>query len=133
VRTLGLLAAVAVPLVGIYALFAQPLLAIVFGPGLTAAAGALAFLTGAMALLACGYLAVQYLLALGRRAFIALLAVAAALELVVLPRVGAELTEVALVLLALQVLLAASLLATAARVARTDRPEPTDPLVVPEA
>lgn len=133
VRTLGLLAAVAVPLVGFYALFAQPLLAIVFGPGLTAAAGALAFLAGAMALLAGGYLAVQYLLALGRRAFIAVLAVAAALELAVLPRVGSELTEVALVLLALQVLLAVSLLATAARAARTDHPEPRDPLVVPEA
>jgi O-antigen/teichoic acid export membrane protein len=133
VRTLGLLAAVAVPLVGFYALFAQQLLAIVFGPGLTAAAGALAFLAGAMALLAGGYLAVQYLLALGRRAFIAVLAVAAALELAVLPQVGSELTEVALVLLALQVLLAVSLLATAARVARTDRPEPREPLVVPEA
>jgi O-antigen/teichoic acid export membrane protein len=133
VRTLLLLAGVAVPLVAFYAIVAQPLLSIVFGPGLTAAAGALAILTGAMALLACGYLVVQYLLALGRRAFIALLAVAATVELVVLPQVGANLTEVALVLLGLELTLAASLLVTAARVSRSAPSDTGEPLVVPEA
>jgi len=127
VRTLALLLAVAIPLVAFYALVAGPLLALVFGPGLTAAAGALAILTGAMALLACGYLAVQYLLALGRRLFIGLLATAATVELVVLPQVGSELTEVALVLLGLQVVLATALLATAARAAQSEL------VVVPEA
>ena len=130
-RTLALLMAVAIPLVAFYAAFAQPLLEIVFGSGLTAAAGALALLTGAMALLGCGYLAVQYLLALGHRAFIVLLATAAVVELVVLPRVGAssnlappsdQLVDVALVLLALQVTLAAALLLTAARSRRAQRP-----------
>jgi len=106
---------------------------VVFGPGLTGAAGALAILAGAMSLLACGYLAVQYLLALGRRVFIVLLAAAAIVELVVLPQVGGELTKVALVLLGLQVVLAASLLTTAARVARSDRAQASEPVIVPEA
>lgn len=139
-RTLALLAAVAVPLVTFYALLARPLLEIVFGSGLTAAAGALALLTGAMALLGCGYLAVQYLLALGRRTFILLLAIAATVELIVLPRVGAssgvaapsvQLLDVALVLLALQVTLATTLLWTAARARRAQRP--SEALVASEA
>ena len=134
VRTLALLALVAVPLVAFYVVLGRLLLEIVFGPGLTAAAGALALLTGAMALLACGYLAVQYLLALGRRAFIGLLAAAAAVELLVLPRVGDDLVDVALVLLVLQVVLGAGLLTIAALTRRATAPvEETEPLVVPEA
>jgi Membrane protein involved in the export of O-antigen and teichoic acid len=114
VRTLALLAVVAVPLVAFYALLAQPLLELVFRSGLTAGAAALPLLTAAMALLGVGYLGVQYLLALGRRSFLALLATAAAVELIVLPSVGAgsrgeaapaQLVDVALVLLALQVVL----------------------------
>jgi O-antigen/teichoic acid export membrane protein len=129
-RTLALLAAVAVPLVALYGILAKPLLVVVFGPGLSAAAGALALLTGAMALLACGYLAVQYLLALGHRRFLVLLALAAVVELVVLPRVGAgtegsagsgQLVDVALVLLGLQVVLATALLSTAGRARRMVR------------
>ncbi|MEJ7657769.1 MAG: oligosaccharide flippase family protein, partial [Thermoleophilaceae bacterium] len=89
VRTLALLAVVAVPLVAFYALLAQPLLELVFRSGLTAGAAALPLLTAAMALLGVGYLGVQYLLALGRRSFLALLATAAAVELIVLPSVGA--------------------------------------------
>jgi O-antigen/teichoic acid export membrane protein len=133
-RTLSLLALVALPLVAFYSVFAYPLLAIVFGEGLTAGAGALAILTGAMALLASGYLAVQYLLALGQRVFIALLAAAAAVELVVLPSVGSNLVHVAMVLLTLQVVLAGALLATAARTRRAARPiDGSEPVVVPEA
>jgi O-antigen/teichoic acid export membrane protein len=138
-RTLGLLGVVAVPLVAFYAILARPLLAIVFGPGLTGAAGALAVLTGAMALLGCGYLAVQYLLALGRRAFILLLAAAAAVELLVLPQVGAssalaspsaQLVQVALVLLGLQIALGAALLWNATRARRAVRAP--EALVAPE-
>jgi len=121
VRTLGLLALVAVPLVVFYALLARPLLETVFGPGLTAAAGALGLLTAAMALLAGGYLAVQYLLALGRWTFILILAAAAALELLVVPRVGSELVQVALVLLGLQIAVAGGLLLTAVRGSRRPR------------
>ena len=55
-RTLALIAAVAVPMVLIYAVAAEPLLGAVFGDDLTGAAGALPWLGLAMALLACAYL-----------------------------------------------------------------------------
>ncbi len=48
-----------------------------------------------MALLACAYLAVQYLIALERANFLLVLGLAAAAELVLLPIVGAVPTEVA--------------------------------------
>ena len=52
-RTLGLIAAAAVPMVLIYAVAGEPLLKTVFGEDLTAASDALPFLGLAMALLAC--------------------------------------------------------------------------------
>ena len=140
VRTLALLAVVAVPLVAFYALLAQPLLELVFRSGLTAGAAALPLLTAAMALLGVGYLGVQYLLALGRRSFLALLATAAAVELLVLPSVGAgsqgeaapaQLVDVALVLLGLQLVLSIALLWNAARARRALRG--ADPPLVAEA
>lgn len=139
VRTLALLALVAVPLVAFYAVLAQPLLELVFRSGLTAGAGALPLLTGAMALLGVGYLGVQYLLALGRRSFLALLASAAAVELIVLPNVGAgsrgeaapaQLVDVAVVLLCLQAVLAVALLWSAARARSAQRS--VDALLAPE-
>ena len=49
----------------------------VFGADLTGASSSLPWLGLAMSLLACTYLCVQYLLAMGRSRFIAILAVAA--------------------------------------------------------
>jgi glycosyltransferase involved in cell wall biosynthesis/O-antigen/teichoic acid export membrane protein len=115
VRTLALIAAAALPMVAIYAVAAEPLLRTVFGPDLTGAAGALPWLGLAMALLACVYLAVQYLLALERSSFVPVLALAAALEVGLLALVGADLTEVALVLLGLQVLCAGVLVTLSLR------------------
>jgi hypothetical protein len=66
------------------------------------ALGALPWLGLAMALLACAYLSVQYLLALGRSSFIWVLGVAAGLEIGLLAGIGANLEEVALALFALQ-------------------------------
>jgi O-antigen/teichoic acid export membrane protein len=138
-RTLALLALVAVPLVAFYALLAQPLLELVFRAGLTAGAAALPLLTAAMALLGIGYLGVQYLLALGRRSFLWLLGAAAAVELIVLPSVGAgsngvtpqaQLVDVALVLLGLQLVLAGALMWSAVRARRAQRP--VDPLLLPD-
>ena len=63
-RTLTLIALAALPMVALYAVAAEPLLRTVFGPDLTGAADALPWLGLAMALLACAYLSVQYLLAL---------------------------------------------------------------------
>ena len=114
-RTLTLIALAALPMVALYAVAAEPLLRTVFGPDLTGAADALPWLGLAMALLACAYLSVQYLLALGRSSFIWVLAVAAALEIGLLAFVGADLTEVAIVLFGLQLFCAASILTLSLR------------------
>jgi glycosyltransferase involved in cell wall biosynthesis/O-antigen/teichoic acid export membrane protein len=115
VRTLALIAAVAVPMVLVYAVAAKPLLGAVFGDDLTAASGALPWLGLAMALLACAYLAVQYLLAIGQRRFIGVLGVAAAAEVVLLLAVGANLTGIALALFGLQLVCAAAVLSLSFR------------------
>jgi hypothetical protein len=60
-----------------------------------------------MSLLAWSYLSVQYLLGLGRSGFIALLAVAAVAEVALLVGIGADLEEVALALMCLQLVCAA--------------------------
>ena len=114
-RTLALIAAAAVPMVLIYAVAAEPLLGAVFGEDLTGAAGALPWLGLAMALLACAYLAVQYLLAIGKRSFIGVLAAAAAVEVIVLLAVGANLTGIAFALFGLQLVCAASMLVLSLR------------------
>ena len=102
VRTLALIVAAGIPMVLIYALAAEPLLGAVFGDDLTEASGALPWLGLAMGLLACAYLSVQYLLALGRASFLWVLGAAAAMEVVLLAGIGAQLTEVALALFVLQ-------------------------------
>jgi O-antigen/teichoic acid export membrane protein len=110
VRTLALIAAAAIPMVLIYAVAAKPLLQTVFGSDLTEASGALPWLGLAMALLACVYLSVQYLIALGRPSFLWVLGAGAALEVLVLLAIGAHLTEIALTLAALQLTCAAIVL-----------------------
>jgi len=109
-RTLALIAAASVPMVLIYAVAGRPLLKAVFGEELTAASDALPWLGLAMAMLACAYLSVQYLLAMGRANFIWVLGVAAVMEVVLLIAIGADLTEVALALFAVQVVCASIML-----------------------
>jgi O-antigen/teichoic acid export membrane protein len=101
-RTLALIAALGVPMVLVYAAAGRPLLAAVFGDDLTAASAALPWLGLAMTLLACTYLAVQYLLALSHAGFIWVLAAAAVMEVVLLSAVGANLTGMALALFGVQ-------------------------------
>jgi O-antigen/teichoic acid export membrane protein len=117
-RTLALIAAAAVPMVLIYSAAGEPLLSAVFGEDLTAASGALPWLGLAMALLACAYLSVQYLLALGYANFIWVLGAAALAEVVLLVAVGANLTGVAIALFGLQVVNAAAILTLAFRSVR---------------
>jgi O-antigen/teichoic acid export membrane protein len=112
-RTIGLIACCAVPMVLIFAFGGEPLLRVVFGEDLTEAAGALPWLGLAMSLLACSYLSVQYLLALGRSAFIWLLGVAAAAEVVLLAGIGADLEQVAVALFGLQLACAAVMVTVA--------------------
>jgi O-antigen/teichoic acid export membrane protein len=102
VRSLGLIALCAVPMMLIFGFAAEQLLEAVFGDDLTEAAGALPWLGLAMTLLACSYLAVQYLLALGRWRFIWVLAVAAAVEIGLLAGIDADLTQVGVALFAIQ-------------------------------
>lgn len=111
VRTLALIVAAGVPMVLIYAVAGEPLLGAVFGEDKTQAAGALPWLGLAMALLACGYLSVQYLLALGRSSFIWILGAGAVAEVLLLLAIGADLTQVAIALAALQLVCAAVVLA----------------------
>jgi O-antigen/teichoic acid export membrane protein len=108
--TLALIAAAAAPMVLIYATAGEPLLEAVFGDDLTEASGALPWLGLAMALLACVYLSVQYLLAMGHRRFVAVLGAAAAAEVVVLLAIGPDLTGIAFALFALLLVCAACVL-----------------------
>lgn len=100
--TLGLILAVGMPMVVAYSLAAEPLLRAVFGSDLTRGTGALPWLGVAMTFLACAYLCVQYLLALGRRRFIPVLVLAAVADVVLLAGIGSDLTRVAIALAALQ-------------------------------
>jgi O-antigen/teichoic acid export membrane protein len=122
-RTLALIAAVALPMLFVYAVAAEPLLRTVFGPDLTDAAGALPWLGLAMTLLACAYLGVQYLLALDEWRFLPVLAMAALAEPVLLLGIGGELKGIALGLFGLQFLLATAVVSISLR-----RRGPTVPL-----
>jgi O-antigen/teichoic acid export membrane protein len=117
VRTVGLAAILGVPMVLLFSVAGEPILRVVFGEELTRAADALPIIGVAMTLLACTYLAVQYLLALHHVRFIWLLAVGAAAEVLVLLGVGDELTTLALALVAIQGTLAAILVGDAMRTA----------------
>jgi O-antigen/teichoic acid export membrane protein len=114
-RTLGLIALFSVPALLIFGFAAEPLLSVAFGDDLTDGAGALPWLGLAMAFLACTYLSVQYMLALGRGVFIWVLALGAGLEVVLVAHFGDNLRDVALALCGLQLTCTAIILAIALR------------------
>jgi O-antigen/teichoic acid export membrane protein len=115
VRTLGLIAAMAVPMVLIFSVGGEPLLRIVFGEDLTDASDALPFLGLAMSLLACSYLSVQYLLAMGRASFLFVLGAAVIAEVAVLLSIGDDLTAIAIALFCIQAVCASVILTMAMR------------------
>lgn len=117
-RTLALIAAAGAPMVLIYAVAGEPLLAAVFGSDKTQASDALPWLGLAMTLLACAYLAVQYLLALGRSAFIWVLGAGAVVEVLLLLAIGVELTRIAIALAGLQLVCAVFVLVLSLRAVR---------------
>ena len=136
-KTSGLLMLVAVPILAVFALFPSTVLELVFGDKATLAADALPWLTAAMSFLALTYLALQFLLAVGKRAFLAILGIAAVAVPVVVAVRDSSLVSVAAGLLVLDVLLAGALffLALAGRVdrSRAISADDADALAVAEA
>ena len=86
-----------------------------FGEDLTEASDALPFLGLAMSLLACSYLSVQYLLAMGKASFLFVLAAGVVAEVVLLLSIGDDLTAIAMALLGIQAVCAAVILTMAMR------------------
>ena len=125
-RTGGLLALVAVPMVVVYAVAGGPLLRVVFGDKAELAANALPWLGAAMSLLSITYLTLQFSLGLGRRAFVALIALAAAGVPATVALAGDSLKSVSIGLLVLNALLAAGMLVLALRPGPAN-PSPPDP------
>jgi glycosyltransferase involved in cell wall biosynthesis/O-antigen/teichoic acid export membrane protein len=108
-RTIALVGIVGVPMVLFYAAVGTPLLKAVFGyDNLHQAGQALPILGLAMTLLACAYLSVQYLLALHRSSFVWILAAGAVVEVVVLLGISVQLVNFALVVMAVQLAIAAA-------------------------
>ena len=114
-RTLALIGVMAVPMVLIFSLGGEPLLRIVFGKDLTDASDALPFLGMAMSLLACSYLSVQYLLAMGKASFLFVLAGGVVAEVALLLAIGDDLTAIALALFGIQAVCASIILTMALR------------------
>jgi O-antigen/teichoic acid export membrane protein len=120
VRTLGIIAAIATPMVLVYAVAGEPVLRIAFER--SGASDALPWLGLAMTMLALTYLAVQYQLALHRAWFIAVIAVAAAAQPAAMIAIGGdELRTLAIGLLGLNAALAAVMVTLAFRVVATPR------------
>jgi O-antigen/teichoic acid export membrane protein len=116
-QMIALVCALAVPLIAVFSLAGVPLLRAVFHThrGFAATGSALPLLCVAMTLLAISFLAVQYLLALGRTAFAMPLLVAAVCESAAVLLAGASYVRVALAIVVVQALLLAGLLWTALR------------------
>ena len=113
-RTMGIIAAIATPMVLVYAVAGEPVLRIAFER--SGASDALPWLGLAMSMLALTYLAVQYQLALHKAWFIAVIALAAAAQPGAMIAIGGEeLREIALVLLGLNAALAAAMVTLAFR------------------
>jgi O-antigen/teichoic acid export membrane protein len=136
--TLGLIALVGVPMVLLYAVAGEQLMKLAFGHKFAGGADPLPWLGVAFTLLACTYLAVQYHLALHRWRFVALLAVAAVVQPIVVVAVGPGLVAIALALMAVNASLALLMVILAFRVAthpETVVPDPEsagDPVGTPE-
>ena len=108
-----MVAAVAVPMLTVYALFPETVLRLAFGPDTVQSPRTRCSCSGcAMTLLAVAYLGVQYMLALGRVAFLPALGVVAIAEIALLGAIGTRsLLSFAAIVLALQAAAALSVLA----------------------
>jgi O-antigen/teichoic acid export membrane protein len=115
--TLGLIVLVAVPMVLLYAFGGEPLMKAAFGHKFQGGSAPLPWLGVALSMLACTYLAVQYHLALHRWRFIAVLAVAAIVQPIVVVAIGAHLVQIAIGLTVVNGSLAVVMVVLAFRIA----------------
>jgi O-antigen/teichoic acid export membrane protein len=101
-KSLAIVGVCAAPCLLIYAFAAHPLLAAVFGTDKATASASLLPLGAAFTVLACTYLAVQYMLALKRTAFLAVIGAVAIVEPILLLQVAHRPETFALMVLAVQ-------------------------------
>lgn len=111
IRALQIAGLVALPALLIFAAVPRLVLRVAFGEEYTNAATVLVVLGAAMLLLAISYLTVQYLIALGRRHFVWVLAVVAAAEPLVLFAGDFSMLTFALIVLGVQVVATSGLVA----------------------
>ncbi len=101
-RALGIIAVCCVPVLLIFAFASHPLIKAAFGAGKSHASGSLLVLGLAFTVLACTYLAIQYLLALRRTWFLVAVALVAVAEPILLLNASRKPTGFAAVVLAIQ-------------------------------
>jgi O-antigen/teichoic acid export membrane protein len=101
-RALGIIAVCCVPVLLIFAFASHPLIKAAFGAGKSHASGSLLVLGLAFTVLACTYLAIQYLLALRRTWFLIPVALVAVAEPILLLNASRKPTGFAAVVLAIQ-------------------------------
>jgi O-antigen/teichoic acid export membrane protein len=131
-RALGIVAVCAVPVLLIFAVASHILIKTAFGASKTTAADSLLVLGLAFSVLACTYLAVQYMLALRRTWFLVPLAAVAVAEPILLLNASHEPKSFAAVVLAIQAVAAAVAFACALRPDRTRLSPPGPPEAVAE-
>jgi O-antigen/teichoic acid export membrane protein len=120
-RALGIIFVCAVPVLLIFAVAAKPLLRIAFGSNRTLASSSLLVLGLAFTVLACTYLAIQYLLALKRMWFLVVIGAVAVAEPILLLNASRRPAAFAGVVLAVQ--LAGAALAFALALRNPRRPD----------
>ncbi len=131
-RALGIVAVCAIPVLLIFAFASHLLIKSVFGADHVSASGSLLFLGLAFAVLACTYLAIQYMLALHRTWFLVALAVVAVAEPILLLNASHQPKSFAAVVLAIQVVGAIVAFGFALRPGRTRVSPPGPPERVAE-
>jgi len=127
-RAVGIILVCAVPVLLIFAFGARPLMRIGFGPHRLEAADSLLVLGLAFTVLACTYLAIQYMLALKRTWFLIALGAVAVAEPVLLLQASRKPTGFAAVVLAVQ---AVGALLAFALALRHDHPHPATAVAEP--
>ncbi len=123
-RALGIIAVCAIPVLLIFGFGARPLLKAAFGPKRLGASDSLIILGLAFTVLACTYLAIQYMLAVRRTWFLGVLALVAVAEPILLLNASHKPAGFAAVVLGIQVVGAAAAFAMALAPERAKPPPP---------